>query len=66
MVEVARKKCKGAAVYRTHYDEGWERLYLVGPINRNKNVFFCIPCEETMSCAHQGVREVKQHVGGKE
>ena len=39
MVELARKKCKGAAVYCTHYDEGWERLYRVGPINRNITFF---------------------------
>lgn len=65
MAESVRKKSKGAAVCSTSYDEGWEHLYPDGPVNGNKNPFFCIPCQKTMSYAHQGIGGVKQHDGGK-
>ena len=42
MTEPVRKKSKDAAVYSTNFDEGWERLYPVGPGNRNKNELFYI------------------------
>ena len=46
MAEPKKKKVKGAAVYSTNYDEKLESQYPIGPVNGNKNAFFCIPCQK--------------------
>ena len=30
--------------------------------NGNKRAFYCMPCEKTISCGHQGLADVQRHV----
>ena len=65
MAEPAVKKLKGAGSYDCASKEEWADSYPVGPVNVNKGAFYCIPCKESVSCIHQGLRDVKQHCAGK-
>ena len=59
------RKLKGAATYKSKYKEEWSSLYPVGPANGNEYAFYCIPCKKNISCSHQGLGDVKQHIQGK-
>ena len=59
------KKARGAACYKSKYKEEWSSLYPVDPANGNEFAFYCIHFKKNVSCAHQGLADVKQHIQGK-
>lgn len=46
------------------YVEEWEEIFPVGEVNDNLHAFYCIPCKKSVSCAHQGIIDLKDHCEG--
>ena len=59
--EPGRKKMK---TYKVKYSADWEKSYPIGKVNGYKHAFYCFPCKKSVSCAHQGLRDVKDHCLG--
>ncbi|KII61162.1 hypothetical protein RF11_16445 [Thelohanellus kitauei] len=45
------------------YDKDWEKMYPIKEVSCDKNAFYCIPCELTISCAERGSTNVLITVG---
>ena len=55
------RKYDGAAKYRVKYNPSWAKEYPVKAVDNDRYSFFCIPCGKSVSCHHQGLRDVKVH-----
>ena len=55
-----KTKYTGAFKYKTQFNKDWIRDYpFISPVHYNPNGFRCM---KNLSCAHQGVSDVKAHV----
>lgn len=54
-LSVKRKK------YDTEFNKEWIKDCPIQTVCGNKNAFFCIPCQKTISCSHQGKLDVERH-----
>ena len=55
----------GAAKYRSVFNSDWCKTYPIKAVRNNKHSFFCIPCGKSLSCSHQGLKDVKVHCAGQ-
>ena len=60
--EPAPKKVK--KVYKVNFSDSWTKCFPIGKVNDNPHAFYCIPCEKSVSCAHMGINDVKEHCKG--
>ena len=56
----------GAAKYKCTFNSEWCKTYPVKAVKNDKNFFFCIPCGKSLSCSHQGIKDVKVHCAGQQ
>lgn len=57
-----QKKFKGASTYKTKYNKEWEKTYpFIRPVHDDPHSFRCSVCMKNLSCAHQGIADVKSH-----
>ena len=59
------RKNNGAAKYRIKYNPSWAKEYPVKAVDNDRYSysFFCMSCGKSVSCHHQGLRDVKVHCG---
>ena len=62
--EPTKKKKKKQVTQKVMYVEEWEEIFPVGEVNDNLHAFYCIPCKKSVSCAHQGIIDLKDHCEG--
>ena len=56
------RKWSGAAVYKTKYQHTWPKTWpFVAPVKENQHAFYCTVCKKTVSCGHQGERDLSRH-----
>ena len=60
--EPAAKKAK--KVYKVKFADSWTKSFPIGRVNDNPHAFYCIPCKKSVSCAHMGINDVKEHCKG--
>ena len=53
-----QKKCK------VKHNPAWAKDFPVGPCNSNPYAFYCLPCNKSVSCSHQGLGDVNEHCRG--
>ena len=51
----------GAAKYPSKFKSEWTKCYPVRAVRNDQYSFFCVPCNKTISCGHQGLKDVKDH-----
>ena len=51
----------GAAKYPSKFKSEWTKCYPVQAVRIDQYSFFCVPCNKTISCGHQGLKDVKDH-----
>ena len=61
--ELAAKKPK--KVYKVKFADSWIKRFPIGRVNDNPHAFFCIPRKNSVSCAHMGINDVKEHCKAK-
>ena len=59
--EKVGRKYDGAAKYHLKYNPSLAKEYPVKAVDNDRYSFFCIPCGKSVSCHHQGLRDVKVH-----
>uniref|UniRef100_A0A1X7T8S4 Uncharacterized protein n=1 Tax=Amphimedon queenslandica TaxID=400682 RepID=A0A1X7T8S4_AMPQE len=53
----------GAAIYKTKFNHSWKQEYpSISEVKRDPYKFFCTVCSRSVSCDHQGKRDVERHV----
>ena len=58
-----RTKFMGACKYRSSFSREWTKTWpFVSSVPGNPHMFTCNVCRKTLSCAHQGIADVKDHV----
>ena len=60
--EPAAKKAK--KVYKVKFADSLTKSFPIGRVNDNPHAFYCIPCKKSVSCAHMGINDVKEHCKG--
>ena len=60
--EPAAKKAK--TVYKVNFADSWTKIFPIDRVNANPHAFYCIPCKNSVSCAHMGINDVKEHCKG--
>ena len=48
---------KGKNVYKVKFSDSWTKSFPIGRVNDN-------PCKKSVSCAHMGINDVKEHCKG--
>lgn len=56
-----KRKKTGAAKYRSKFKVEWTKTYPIRAVRNNECAFLCIPCNKTIRCDHQGLKDVKDH-----
>ena len=51
----------GAAKYPSKFKSESTNSYPIKPVQNDQHSFFRIPCNKTISCRHQGIKDVKDH-----
>jgi len=51
----------GAAKYPSKFKSEWTTSYPIKPVRNDQHSFFCVPCNKTIGCGHQGLKDVKDH-----
>lgn len=59
-----QKRKRKQVTQKVMYAEEWEEIFPVGEVNDNLHAFYCIPCKKSVSCAHQGIIDLKDHCEG--
>ena len=57
----SQKTHVGAAKYQSTFNSEWYKTYPIKTVKNDKHTFFCIPCAKSLSCSHQGIKDVKVH-----
>ena len=53
----------GAFQYKTKFNKDWQRKWpFVLPVPGSPHSFKCSVCSKTLSCGHQGVADVRDHI----
>ena len=55
----------GAAKYKCTFNSEWCKTYPIKAVRNDKHSFFGIPCGKSLSCSHQGIKDVKVHCAGQ-
>ena len=56
----------GAYKYKLKFSKEWTKTWsFVAPVPHCPSSFRCTVCCKTLSCAHQGIADVRNHVAGK-
>ena len=55
----------GAAKYRCTFNSEWCKTYPIKAVKNDQHLFFCITCGKTLSCSHQGIKDVKVYCAGQ-
>ena len=59
-----KKKYRGSFLYSSHFLSSWTQQWpCIVASSKSSSHFFCTVCQRTLSCAKQGVRDVKMHIG---
>ncbi|XP_078538683.1 uncharacterized protein LOC144823754 [Lissotriton helveticus] len=62
------KKCR-TKYYKSKFDVTWIQTGpfkgIIVPVKNDSSCFRCLICEKNVSCAHQGIFDVKRHISGK-
>ena len=57
------RRFSGAAVYNSKFQSSWtEKWPFIMCVKENPNSFRCSLCLKTLSCSHQGERDVTRHI----
>ena len=52
----------GASVYKTKFNHAWKSIYpFIKEVKGDPYKFFCTTCSRSVSCEHQGKRDVERH-----
>ena len=65
ILEPAVKKAKftGAFKYKTKFSEAWKRTWpFISSVAHDPYRFRCNLCDKSLSCGHQGITDVKDHI----
>ena len=58
----SKRRFNGADIYKTKYQQSWERTWsYIRPVKGNPHAFYCKVCMKSISCAHQGERDISHH-----
>lgn len=61
-----KSKLTGTFHYKTSFSMEWEKMWpFVALVAGNPHSFQCTVCDKTLSCGHQGVSDVKDHIAGQ-
>lgn len=56
------KKFRGAALYNSKFQSSWLKSWpFVQPVKNDPHAFHCIVCRKSISCKHQGERDIVRH-----
>ena len=44
--------------YKEKCNPVWAKDFPVGPCNANPYAFYCLPCNKSVSCSHQGLGDI--------
>ena len=56
------KKFHGAAIYDSKYRTIWQKTWpFIQPVTNDPHSFYCTVCRKSVSCKHQGERDVGRH-----
>ncbi len=60
---VTMRRFSGAAIYNSRFQSSWSKKwpFVVG-VKDNPSTFRCNVCSKTLSCSHQGERDVTRHI----
>ena len=64
----AKKKTKfsGSFLYKTKFSEEWKKTWpFVSAVPGSSHTFRCTVCAKNLSCGHQGVADVKDHIASQ-
>ena len=51
-----------ASVYKTKFNHAWKSIYpFIKEVKGDRYKFFCTTCSRSVSCEHQGKRDVERH-----
>ena len=50
--------------YKVKFADLWTKSFPIGRVNDNQHAFYCIPCKKSISGAHMGINDVKEHCKG--
>jgi hypothetical protein len=57
------RKYSGAATYKSKFVPSWQKKWpCIVPVKGNQYSFSCTVCLKTVSCEHQGERDVTRHI----
>lgn len=57
------RKYQGAAVYKSKFQLEWQRKWpCITSMKDKPNYFYCTVCAKTVSCGHQGEKDVTRHM----
>ena len=51
-------------VYKVKFADLRTKSFPIGRVNDNPHAFYCIPCKKSISGAHMGINDVKEHCKG--
>lgn len=57
------RKYQGAAAYKSKFQLQWQKKWpCITPMKEKPNYFYCTVCSKSVSCGHQGEKDVKRHM----
>lgn len=57
------RKFAGASVYKSSFQACWQKKWpCIKPVKNDQHCFQCTVCSKTLSCGHQGERDVTRHI----
>ena len=61
-----RAKFTGAYKYKSKFSKDWTKTWtFIASVPHDAFSFRCTVCCKTLSCAHQGITDVRSHIAGK-
>lgn len=62
-----RKRLSGAATYGSKFKKDWAAEFPCVQEGREDPMysFYCLVCKKDVSCRHQGIADVRRHVGSR-
>ena len=58
-----KSKFSGAFKYKTKFSEEWKRTWpFVSAVPGDPHHFRCNVCDKSLTCGHQGIADVKDHI----
>ena len=61
-----KKKFSGSFLYKTKFSEEWKKTWpFVSAVPGSPHTFRCNVCAKNLSCGHQGVADVEDHIASQ-